>query len=213
MADLVTCAMLATLTDPTEVTLPTNTITRGQIRHQIATLNLTTHTRSLLGRTYAQLLLDPDITQLNNNLTPLQYNQTKGRIGRPSDKIALATAMLYHMDVLQAYEDGLQKQEMKDPPPSKTDHQNQGKTPTAPRNLTKTTPDNQNKEKEKMPPLTMLALDPLKQMRQKHATDAKLLAAQKRQRAGALKEQERIRAAEAAEKQANTDRLRSPIPP
>ena len=82
--------MLATLTDPTKVTLPTNTITRGQIRHQIAILNLTAHTRSVLGRTYAHLLVDPDIIQLNNNLTPLQYNQSKGLIGRPSDKITWA---------------------------------------------------------------------------------------------------------------------------
>ena len=88
MADLTTYAMQAALTDPTKVTLPTSTITRGQIRHQIATMNLTAHTRSVLGRSYAQLLVDPDITQLNNNLTPLQYNQTKGLIGRPNDKIA-----------------------------------------------------------------------------------------------------------------------------
>ena len=96
--------MLATLTHPTKVTLSTNTITKGQIRHQIATLNLTAHTRSILGRTYAQLLVDPDITQLNNNLAPLQYNQTKGLIVRPSDKIVWATTLIEHTDVLQAYE-------------------------------------------------------------------------------------------------------------
>jgi hypothetical protein len=64
-------AMLSTLIDPIKVTLSTNTITRGKIRHQMATLNLTAHTRGILGRTYAQLLVDPDITQLNNNLKPL----------------------------------------------------------------------------------------------------------------------------------------------
>ena len=42
--------------------------------------------------------------------------------------------------------------------------------------------------------------DALKLMRQKQAADAKLLAAENRQRAGVLKEQEKIRAAEAAEK-------------
>ena len=94
MANPTTYAMLATLTDPTKVTLPTHTIIRGQIRRQIATLNLTAHTRSVLGRTYAQLLVDPDITQLNNNLMPLHYNQTKGLIGRPNDKIAWATTLL-----------------------------------------------------------------------------------------------------------------------
>ena len=99
--------MLATLTDASKVTLSTNTITKGQIRHEIATLNLTAHTRIILGRTYAQLLVDPDINQLNNNLAPLQYNQTKGFIGRPSDKIAWATSLMEHTDVLQAYEEGL----------------------------------------------------------------------------------------------------------
>ncbi len=79
--------MLTTLTDPTKVTLSTNTITWGLIRHQIAALNLTAHTRSILGRTYAQLLVDPDITQLNNNLAPLQYTQMKGLIDRPGDKV------------------------------------------------------------------------------------------------------------------------------
>ena len=106
---------MATLTDPTNVTLSTNTITRGQIRQQIATLNLMAHTRSILGRTYAQLLVDPDITQLNNNLTPLQYKQTKELIGRPSDKITWATTVLEHTDVLQAYEEGLHE-ELEDPP-------------------------------------------------------------------------------------------------
>ena len=116
MADPVTYAMLATLTNPTKVTLSTNTITREQIRHQIATLNLTAHTRSILDRTYAQLLVDPDITHLNNNLTPLQYNHTKGLIGRPSDKIAWATTLLDHTDVLQAYEENLHEQEREEHP-------------------------------------------------------------------------------------------------
>jgi hypothetical protein len=101
MADLATYVMLATLTYPTKVTLSTNPITRGQIRHQIATLNLTAHNRSILGRTYAQLLVDPDITQLNNKLTPLQYNQMKGLIGRHSDKIAWATTLMGHTDSKQ----------------------------------------------------------------------------------------------------------------
>ena len=54
--------------------------------------------------------------------------------------------------------------------------------------------------------------DPLKQLRQKHVADAKLLAAQNRQREGIRKEQERIIEAEAAEKQANADRLKLPPP-
>jgi len=50
-------------------------------------------------------------------------------------------------------------------------------------------------------------------MRQKQAADAKQLAAENGQRAGVRKEQEKIRAAEAAEKQANADRLKTPILP
>jgi len=55
--------------------------------------------------------------------------------------------------------------------------------------------------------------DPLKQMRQKHATDAKLLATQNRQKEGLRKEQDMIRAVEAEEKQANAYCLKPPPPP
>ena len=198
MADPTTYAMLAILTDPTKVTLPTNTITRGQIRHQIATLNLTAHTRNVLGRTYAQLLRDSDITQLNNNLTPLQYNQSKGLIGRPSDKIDWATTLLGHTDVLQAYEEGMMEDQEEPLPPTNTDQQNKGK-PLTPKPVPETTPENWNKGKDKMPPMTRTTPDPLKHIRQKQAAEAKLLAAHNRQREGLRKEQENIRAAEAAE--------------
>jgi hypothetical protein len=113
--------MLATLTDHIKTPLPTNTTTRGQTRQQITTLNLTPYTRSILGRTYAQLLTDPDITQLNTNLTPLRYNQTKGLTGRPSDKMAWATTILTHTDVLQAYEEGLQEEETEEAQQTHTD--------------------------------------------------------------------------------------------
>jgi hypothetical protein len=52
-------------------------------------------------------------------------------------------------------------------------------------------------------------LDPLKQLRHQQATEAKLLAAQNIQRAGVLKEQKQIRVAEAAEKAANEERLKT----
>jgi cytoskeletal protein RodZ len=58
-----------------------------------------------------------------------------------------------------------------------------------------------------MPSLARATPDPLKQMRQQQAAEAKLLAAQNRQREGIRREQEKIRAAEAAEKKANQDRL------
>jgi len=103
--------MLATLADPIKVPLPTSTTTRGQIRQQITTLKLIAHTRRIPGRTYAQLLTDPDITHLNTNLPPLQYNQTKGLTCTPNNKMAWATTLLAHTDVLQAFEEGVQDQE------------------------------------------------------------------------------------------------------
>jgi hypothetical protein len=123
IADPAAYAMLATLTEPIKVTLPTSTTNLGQIRQQITTLNLKAHTRSILGRTYAELLAEHDITQLDNKLTPLQYNMTKGLIGRPKDKIARATTLLAHTDVLQTYEEGLHEQEPEDPLPKQTNQQ------------------------------------------------------------------------------------------
>jgi hypothetical protein len=63
-----------------------------------------------------------------------------------------------------------------------------------------------------MPPMTRTTPDPLKQMRQKQAAEAKLLAAQNKQREGIRREQEKIRAAEAAEKKANAERLETQPP-
>jgi hypothetical protein len=147
-------AMLATLAEPIKFTLPTNTTTRGHIRQQITTLNLTSHTRSILGRTYAQLLVNPDITQLNNNLPPLQYNQTKGLTGWLRDKMAWTTALLAHTSVLRAYDEDMQKQELEDLPPKKIDQQKQAENPI-PSNLPKSKLDHlpQNKGKDKMPPM------------------------------------------------------------
>ena len=47
-------------------------------------------------------------------------------------------------------------------------------------------------------------------MRQKQAAKAKLLATHARQREGIRKEQEKLRAAKAVEKQANADRMKTP---
>jgi len=102
-------AMLAILADPDKISLLTNTTTRGQIRQQIATTNFTTHTSSILGRTYWQILTDPDIIQLSANTPPLHYNLTKGLTCRPSDTMVWATTMLAHDDVLHAYKEGLQE--------------------------------------------------------------------------------------------------------
>jgi hypothetical protein len=42
-------------------------------------------------------------------MTPLRYNQTKGLKGRPSEKIAWATTLTAHPDILTSYEEGLQE--------------------------------------------------------------------------------------------------------
>jgi hypothetical protein len=68
-------------------------------------------------------------------------------------------------------------------------------------------PESSNKGGGKMPPLARATPEPLKQMRQQQAAEAELLAAHNRQREGIRREQEKIRAAEAAEKKANQDRL------
>jgi hypothetical protein len=81
-------AMLATQNAPIKMTLNTTTTSRGQTRQQVTPINITTHTRSVLGCNYGQLLTNPDITQLNATMTPLRYNQAKGLTGRPTEQIA-----------------------------------------------------------------------------------------------------------------------------
>jgi hypothetical protein len=97
-------AMLATQTDPIKTTLSTATTTRGQTRRQITPINITAHASSVLGRNYGQLLMHPDITQLNPTTTPLRFNQAKGLRGRPIEKTAWATTILAHPDILTTYE-------------------------------------------------------------------------------------------------------------
>ena len=61
-----------------------------------------------------------------------------------------------------------------------------------------------------MPPMARQVPDPLKQLKQKQAAEAKLLAAQQRRRSSQLREQAKIREAEATEKAANAERLKTP---
>jgi hypothetical protein len=100
-------AMLASQNDSIRMTLNTTTTSRVQTRQQITPVNITAHTKSVLGRNYWQLLTNPDITQLNATTNPLRYNQTKGLTGRPSEKIAWATTLLAHPDILTTDEEGL----------------------------------------------------------------------------------------------------------
>ncbi len=63
-----------------------------------------------------------------------------------------------------------------------------------------------------MIPMDRQIPDPLKLMRQQQASEAKRLATEQRQRSGKLKEQAKLREAEAAEKAANDERLNPPLP-
>jgi hypothetical protein len=103
--------MMATQNDPIKTTLNTNTTSRGQTRQRITPINITTHTRSVLGRSYWKLLTNPDITLLNATTTPLRYHKAKGLTDKPSEKIAWATTIMAHPDILTSYEEGLQKTE------------------------------------------------------------------------------------------------------
>jgi hypothetical protein len=58
-----------------------------------------------------------------------------------------------------------------------------------PRTTRQKKPPPPSKGKEKMPPMERQVPEPLKKLRQKHALEAKILAAQQRHRSGALKEQ------------------------
>jgi len=97
-------------------------------------------------------LTNPDITQLNATATPLRYNQTKGLIGRPNDKIALATTIMAHPDILTTYEDGLQETEEEKPQTNQEHHPSiaTAKKPTPP-----------TKGKEKIPPMERHIPNPL----------------------------------------------------
>ena len=166
-----TYGMLATQNDPVKTTLNTNTTSRGQPPQQITPINITTHTRSVLGRTYWQLLTNPNITHLNATTTPIRYNRAKGLVGRSSEKIACATTIMAHPGIHTAYEEGLHGTE-------EDQHQTNQEQP-APNNTAKK-PTPPTKGKEKTPSVERQIPDPLKQMRQKQAPEAKLLAAQQR---------------------------------
>ncbi len=146
----------------------TATTTKGQTRWQLTPINITANTKSVLGRNYGQLLTNPDSTQLNPTTTPLRFNQAKGLTGRSSEKIAWATTILAHPDILTAYEESLlttkdeKQQPYQEQPPSTTT----AKPPKPPL-----------KNKEKMPSMVRQTPDPLKLMRQKQAPEAKRLAA------------------------------------
>jgi len=136
-------AMLATQNDPIKTSLNTTTTSKGQNREHIIPINITAHTRSVLGRTYLQLVTSPEITHLDANTTPLRYNQTTGLIGRPSKKTAWATTLMAHPDILTTYEEGLQesKEEQQQTNQEQQPPDNTAKQPTPP-----------FKGKEKIPP-------------------------------------------------------------
>ena len=114
-------------------------------------------------------MTNPDITQLNVNTTPLRYNQTKGLTGRPNEKIAWATTLMSHQDILTSYEEGLHKLE---------EEKQQTKQEWQPPDNTAKQSAPPSKSKEKMPSMERQVPDTLKQLRKKQAAEDKLLAAQ-----------------------------------
>jgi hypothetical protein len=132
--------MLATQNDPIKTCLNTTTTSKGQTRQHITSINLTTHTRSILGRTYWKLMTNPDITQLNTTTPPLRYNQTKRLTGRSGNTFAWAMTLLAHTDELTSYEKGLRETE-EEPHQLNPDHQPPINTPHTP------TPPTKGKEK------------------------------------------------------------------
>jgi len=68
-------------------------------------LNTTPHMRSILGRSYHQLLTDPEITAPNPQITPpLEYNHAKSLHGKRKDKITWSHTVSQYPDILANYE-------------------------------------------------------------------------------------------------------------
>ena len=79
--------MLATQNDPIKTSLNTTTTCRGQTRQHLISINITAHARSVLGRTYWQLLTNPDIIQLNATTTPSDTTRQKDSQADPTRRL------------------------------------------------------------------------------------------------------------------------------
>ena len=191
MADPVAYALLATQSDPIKTGLTTTVTSRGQTRQQITHINLAAHSRSVIGRTYWQILTNPYLTQLDSSTPLLRYNQTRGLMGRPIDSMTWTKTILSRPDILTIYEAGLHESEEKQQQPQ-DEHHPPPNTPKVPKHP--------SIGKKEMPPQDRQIPNPLKLLPPNQVVEAKVLAAQQRQQAGIRREQEKIRAAEAAEK-------------
>jgi hypothetical protein len=74
-------AMLSTLESPIRSQLHTHINIRGTNHAQIVYLQINSHTRNILGRTYHQLFLTPDTQELASHITPSAYNHVKDITG------------------------------------------------------------------------------------------------------------------------------------
>ena len=98
-------AMLATIDTPIKIRLPTTISIAGSHHQQIVHIQLNPHNRSILGRAYAGLFQNP-LTQTMNPAIPIpKVHQTKGLIGRKSEKMSWAILLLHDPETLQTYED------------------------------------------------------------------------------------------------------------
>ncbi len=120
-------------------------------------INLTVHTRSLLGPFYLQLLTDLGMTQLDKFTTLLRFTQAKDPIGKHIDKTAWATTLYGHPNILSAYKAGLQD----------TDEYTQDPQQPQRHPVATTTQDKCKGKEPMMPPMARETQEPLKQMKKK----------------------------------------------
>ena len=102
-------AMLATLEGTIRVQLNTFINIRGTNHSQVIHILINPHTRSILGRTYHQLVLTPGTHELAPRITLPTYNPTKGITGRRADKLQWAVVLLHNVDTLEVLEEGIRQ--------------------------------------------------------------------------------------------------------
>jgi hypothetical protein len=102
-------SMLATLEGPIRFQLNTLINIRGTNHSQVIHIQLNPHTRSILGRTYHQLFLNPGTQELAPHITIPKYNPIKGITGRRIDKLLWSTILLHSVDTLEVFEEPSEK--------------------------------------------------------------------------------------------------------
>jgi hypothetical protein len=111
-------AMLATLEGPIRIQPHTLITIRGTNHSEVIHLNINPHIRSILSRTYYQLVLTSGTQELAPHITLPAYNPAKDLTGRRTDKLHWATVLLHNVDTLEVFKEAIRqarKQEPADP--------------------------------------------------------------------------------------------------